>query len=119
MWLSPLDWGLAVVFSVLAYLVCLGLDAIFKFRIENAYITGRRGRITWMPSFWNGFTARHAVLLPTAILIQHIVRFPGRVGSAVIGATGVLVVIYALVLLRDIFRRARTGSVRRASKSDS
>ena len=118
MWPSPLDLGLAVAFGILAYLVCLGVDAIFKYRIENAYI-GRRGGISTTPSFWNGFTARHAVLLPVAILIQHIVRFPGRVGSVLIGATCVLVVIYWLVLLRDIFRRARAGSVRSASSSNS
>jgi hypothetical protein len=104
-----IDGALFVVYVGLAYLVCLALDAIFKFRIENSYI-GSRGGVTTDPSFWSGFSVRHVVLIPLAALLQSIVRSPAEIGPMVLGSTAALTAVYLVLLLRDIYRRARAGS---------
>jgi hypothetical protein len=90
--------------SVMAYVCCMALDMVMLNRAAFAYIAPK-GAPTIEPKFWNGYKARHVVLLPVAFLVQYLVRREMADASPFWIVLGALILIYAILLVWNLLEQ--------------
>src|SRR2546423_14545727 len=95
--------------AVIAYLCCMLLDMVILNRAAFAYIAPA-GAPTIEPKFWNGFRSRHVLLLPIAFLIQYLLRREMADSSPLWVVLGVLALVYAVLLIRNLLEQRRPVS---------
>jgi hypothetical protein len=82
------------------------LDMIILNRAAFAYIAPE-GAPTIEPKFWNGFKARHVLLLPIAFLAQYLVSREVADASPLWIALGGLILVYSILLIRNLLGQRR------------
>lgn len=97
-WLEISGW------TILALVICMVFDMGAKFRIENAYINPRA---PLKPAFFSGFTARHVPLAGIGLTMPYILRNHIREISPSVVLVGCLLLVYGVLLCRDVFRNIR------------
>lgn len=95
--------------TVIAYTCCMLLDMVILNRAAFAYIAPE-GAPTIEPKFWNGFKARHVLLLPIAFLIEYLVSRKVADASPLWILLGALALIYSILLIRNLLEQRRPVS---------
>ena len=103
-----------LVWSAVAYACCMLFDMLAMNRAGFAYIAPP-GAPTIDPKFWIGWSVRHLLLAPIAILLQHLIRYRIEEFSFMWASVGVLAVAYLGTFVRDLLRQV--GSKSRGRKS--
>lgn len=92
--------------TLMAYVCCMLADMVMLNRAAFAYIAPK-GAPTIEPKFWNGFKARHVLLLPVAFLVQYLVRRQVADSSPLWIVLSLLAVIYSILLIRNLLEQRR------------